>query len=226
MVYLCDVCGEKFSRVWSLEKHVKQIHDFSYLCDLCGFKTNDKQTSIIHKKQHTQEHFQCAQCNKNLKSRKSLLRHVSDQHEIKRFSCLKCNYKTNRAYLLSEHKKTHIKKLQVSVKSDRIQNSKTLPQPAQQDEAAQHDDSTQQDEVVRSAFKGKIQERVWNIRGCTDPLGALNQYKNRIRDALLLSLKKNPQKFYIAVKVKFSKIDKDGFKIEDNAFFMELCILS
>lgn len=54
MVYLCDVCGEKFSRVWSLEKHVKQIHDFSYLCDLCGFKTNDKQTSIIHKKQHTQ----------------------------------------------------------------------------------------------------------------------------------------------------------------------------
>ena len=61
MVYLCDVCGEKFSRVWSLEKHVKQIHDFSYLCDLCGFKTNDKQTSIIHKKQHTQEHFQCAQ---------------------------------------------------------------------------------------------------------------------------------------------------------------------
>ena len=45
MVYLCDVCGKKFSRVWSLQKHVKQIHDFSYLCDLCGFKTNDKQNS-------------------------------------------------------------------------------------------------------------------------------------------------------------------------------------
>ena len=110
MVYLCDVCGEKFSRAWSLEKHVKKIHDFSYLCDLCGFKTNDKQTSIIHKKQHTQEHFQCVQCNKNLKCRKSLLRHVRDQHEIKRFSCLKCNYKTNRVYLLSDHKKTHIEK--------------------------------------------------------------------------------------------------------------------
>ena len=199
MAYLCDLCGGTFSREWSLEKHVKQIHEFSYLCDLCGFETNDKQTSTIHKKQHTEEYFQCEQCNKNLKCRKSLLRHVRDQHEIKRFSCSQCNYKTNRAYLLSEHKKTHIEKPQVSepslkrVKSNEIQNSKTVSQPAQQDEAAQQDGSTQQDEVVRSAFRGKIQERVWNIRGCTDPLGALHKYKHRIRDAILLSLKKNPQ---------------------------------
>jgi hypothetical protein len=225
MAYLCDLCGGTFSREWSLEKHVKQIHEFSYLCDLCGFETNDKQTSTIHKKQHTEEYFQCEQCNKNLKCRKSLLRHVRDQHEIKRFSCSQCNYKTNRAYLLSEHKKTHIEKPQVSepslkrVKSNEIQNSKTVSQPAQQDEAAQQDGSTQQDEVVRSAFRGKIQERVWNIRGCTDPLGALHKYKHRIRDAILLSLKKNPQNFWIAVKVRFFQVDKNGYKTEDSAFF-------
>ena len=39
------------------------------MCDLCKFETEDKQASIIHEKQHTQEYFQCDQCNKTLKCR-------------------------------------------------------------------------------------------------------------------------------------------------------------
>merc|ERR1711942_117164 len=90
----------------------------------------------------------------------------------------------------------------------------TVSQPASPLES-----SNNGDEPVRSAFNGKMQERAWFIRGSTDPLGAVKEYKNRIRDALFLSLKKSPQKFYIAVKVRFFKRDKDGHKTEDSAFF-------
>ena len=137
MSHLCDVCGEEFYTTQSFEEHKK--------------------------KQHILEYFQCKKCNKNLKSKKSLLRHVKDQHEVKRFNCSQCKYKTSRPYLFSAHKKTHISKPQVSnpsskkVKRNEMQNSKTLSQPAKED--VQRDDSTQHDEVFKTAFRGKMQER-------------------------------------------------------------------
>ena len=111
----------------------------------------------------------------------------------------------------NEHKKTHKEKQSNTLHNVEQQN---VSQPASPYEPSNHDD-----EFVRSAFNGKMQERAWFIRGSTDPLGAVKEYKNRIRDALFLSLKKSPQKFYIAVKVRFFKKDKDGHKSEDSAFF-------
>ena len=68
MVYICDVCGEQFSKEWSLDRHVKHFHKLNFLCNLCGFQTDDKQTSTIHKKLHTQQYFQCEHCNKKIKT--------------------------------------------------------------------------------------------------------------------------------------------------------------
>ena len=100
MTYLCDDCGELFSTYWSWKGHIKKIHKL----------TEYKSVSIIHKKHHTQEYFQCDQCNKTLKGRQNLSRHVSEQHEAHRFSCPHCNFHTNRKYRLNEHKKTHVVK--------------------------------------------------------------------------------------------------------------------
>ena len=211
MSYLCDKCGEEFSKAWELERHVKRTHKLTFKCNLCKFETEDKQASINHKKQHTQEYFQCEQCNKTLNCRKSLLRHVREQHEAQRFKCPHCNYQTNRKYQLNEHKKTH--KVKEPTPKQKKSTINVEPQTASPSEPSNHN------EPVKSAFNGKMQERAWFIRGSTDPLGALRDYKNRIRDALFLSLKKNPQKFYIAVKVRFFKKDKDGHKSEDSAFF-------
>ena len=110
MLHLCEECGEQFSKAWTLERHVKRVHKLNLRCEHCEFETEDKQAYIIHKKQHTQEYVQCDKCKKNIKSRKSLLRHMREQHETQRFSCPHCNYRTNRKYQLSEHKKTHQKK--------------------------------------------------------------------------------------------------------------------
>ena len=211
MPYLCEECGEQFSKAWSLERHVKRVHKLNLRCEHCEFETEDKQAYTIHKKHHTQEYVQCDRCKKNLKSRKSLLRHKREQHESQRFSCPHCNYRTNRKYQLSEHKKTHQKKK----KSISFQNveQQTVSEPISPSQPSNHN------EPVRSAFNGKIQERAWFVRGSTDPLGALKEYKERIKTVLFLSLKKNPQKFYIAIKVRFFKRDKDGHKSEDSAFF-------
>ena len=194
MSYLCEECGELFSKAWTLERHVKRVHKLNLRCEHCTFETEDKQALIIHKKQHTQEYVQCDKCHKSLKCRKSLLRHVREQHETQRFSCPHCNYHTNRKYQLSEHKKTHQKKKKKPITLQNVEQQ-IVPHPVSPSEPSNHD------EPVRSAFNGKIQERSWFVRGSTDPLGALKEYKERIKTALFLSLKKNPQKFYIAVKV-------------------------
>ena len=47
--------------------------------------------------------------------KKNFLKHVREQHGINRFSCNQCNYTTNRAYRLDEHKKTHIKNIKKTV---------------------------------------------------------------------------------------------------------------
>ena len=181
-------------------------------------QVEDKKVALIHKKQHAQEYFQCEHCNKSIKNKNNFLRHVKEQHEVDKFSCVHCNYKTNRKHQMNEHKKIHNVKAstpQVSKKSRQI----STPQPIQQQLPETISQPTQQDKPVRSAFGGKMQERVWFIRGSTDPLGALQEYKQRIRDALFLSLKQNPQKYYIAIKVRFFKQDKDGNRTEDSAFF-------
>merc|ERR1712240_345672 len=181
----------------TLERHVKRTHKF---------ETEDKQASIIHRKQHTQEYFQCEQCNKTFTFRKNLSRHVKEQHEVQRFSCSHCNYHSNRKYQLNEHKKTH-KEKQPTPKPKQSNTLHNVEQQNVSQTASPSEPSNHDDEFVRSAFNGKMQERAWFIRGSTDPLGAVKEYKNRIRDALFLSLKKSPQKFYIAVKVRFFKKD-------------------
>ena len=59
MIY--DECGEQFSKAQDLEHHSIQKH-----------------ASTLHKKQ---QYFLCNYCNATVKSRKSLLRHVKEQHE-------------------------------------------------------------------------------------------------------------------------------------------------
>ena len=184
-----------------------------YLCDECGaqFSVGEKlkvhmiqnHGATPHLKDKTHLFFQCEHCNKSIEGGLSLESHVRKYHKIKIHKCAQCNYKTNRVFNLIEHKQKHISGKN-SVKISHL-NSPSQPRSSSP--------------TAISAFNGKMQERAWFIRGSTDPLGALNEYKNRIRHVLYLSLKKNPQKFYIAVKVRFFKKDKDGHKSEDSAFF-------
>ena len=199
MVNLCNKCGEKFSTEWNLERHEGRFHI--------------KPIISQKKKQETKKYYKCNECNKVYKLRKSLLKHCSDKHEEKRFNCSDCAYKTNRKYLLNQHRNVHI------IRFPKLPQKRKLRNSHQQNGNKHKDKSTssilrdrvqervwnRKDTATTSAFRGSVQERVWNVRGFKDPLGALKEYKMRIRDVLLQSMKKNPQKFYIAIKVIFQK---------------------
>ena len=157
MLYICDECGVQFSKASNLGRHKKNFHNLNFLCYLCGFQTNDKQTSITHKKQHAQEYFQCKHCNEKIKNKFNFVRHLKEQHGRDSFSCVQCNYETSREHRLNEHMKLHISK----PSSQRLQNTKTIHQPIHRDGATSQDEATIQGEVVKSAFRGKMQERSW-----------------------------------------------------------------
>ena len=201
MVFICDICEEDFRTMFDLKKHVNDVHEHSHFETLGG---------------ETKENFKCKICKQIMKTRKNLLRHIREQHKEKMFHCSQCSYKTCRRYLLSKHVKKHILKVK---ESNRGNFENAISSVDQYSTSNEDEEGNETADGVRSAFKGKLQERVWNIRQYTDPHIALNKFKLRIRDAIMLSLKRNPQKFYIAIKVKFFKRDKDGNKIEQIACF-------
>lgn len=121
MLYLCDECGEHFSKTQDFEHHLIQKHAST---------------------------LQCEHCNASLKSRKSLLRHVREQHGAERFSCLHCNYKTNRKYQLNEHKKTHNVKPSTPSKHPRQKSNNLLEPETHQDSNKLLEPETHQDSML------------------------------------------------------------------------------
>ena len=78
------------------------------------------------------------------------------------------------------------------------------------------------DMSVKSAFKEKMVERAWKVRGFKDPIGALNNYKESVKSKLFNTLlnKNVPMKWYVTIKVIFYKFDNSTRnKTEDSAFF-------
>ena len=114
------------------------------------------------------------------KLRKILLKHCRDQHEEKQFSCSDCQYKTNRKYLLNQHRNVH------NIKFPRLSEKRKSRNSPQQKDNKRKDKPTSsilkgkvqervwnhKDTPTTSAFRGSVQERVWNVQGFTDPLGA------------------------------------------------------
>ena len=82
------------------------------------------------------------------------------------------------------------------------------------------EEENEEDMSVKSAFQNKMKERTFYVRGSKDPIGALNRQKKRLQDELFMALKKvGPQKWYIAIKVMFYKMDKSENKIYASAYF-------
>ena len=90
MSFLCDECGAQFSVGEKLKVHMFQNHG-----------------TTLYTEDNKHKYFQCEHCNKSIKGGLNLERHVRKYHKIKIHKCTQCNYKTNRAYNLIEHKLTH-----------------------------------------------------------------------------------------------------------------------
>ena len=67
-------------------------------------------------------------------------------------------------------------------------------------------------ENIESSFGDTLLLKKWWIRGHIDPLAVLKQYKDKVEHFLSLILRKNPIKYYIGMKVRMFKVDKEGNK--------------
>ena len=64
--YMCNQCGEEFTRSYDLKRHIRRVHtaERPHVCSTCGkdFKTGDKLRR--HEKIHEDKTFECHKCHK------------------------------------------------------------------------------------------------------------------------------------------------------------------
>jgi len=84
----CVVCKRSFSARISLEYHVRKVHSYGdeVSCDRCEDKFEDFGSYAIHRKTHRSIHFQlehkCEECDKIIRGKNNLQRHMKEVHKI------------------------------------------------------------------------------------------------------------------------------------------------
>ena len=89
--FRCDLCEETFEK-WSVyRKHKAKIHRKDYKCEICFKEFKTKNNIRTHLATHDQERdvFRChyPMCKRWYVFEKNLKMHISDYHELGRFSC-------------------------------------------------------------------------------------------------------------------------------------------
>lgn len=102
----CDLCGQKFQKFLSLNRHYKIKHKVRGYVTCCEKKFNRRFKIIQHLQYHRDpKTFRCKVCKKILQSTRALKSHM-DIHappEAKVFQCDKCPKKFLRAWKLEKH---------------------------------------------------------------------------------------------------------------------------
>ena len=199
----------------------------TFMCKQCLFRSQSKEEFEEHIR--TSHGIQCDICKQEFKEVKNLNKHMKNVHKEKNLKCTMCSYITNDPFNMQRHTESCIKQIDKALERARKLElphplKENVPKP--QHDEPQHDGIQQDGSREKTAFKRRLKDREWLIRGHSDPLTLLNTYKNRIKGALLLALKKEgPQKIELFLKVNYYKEDKDGNKTEHSAYHNGLLVL-
>lgn len=124
LVYHCDVCGQKFSTLSSLQHHLTSVHDENdenladvkiepLSCPVCEHEFATAKRLEVHMRKHTGEKpYKCCLCNKQFISKNQLECHMKKLHTklfVKKVKCKICLmlFETEKAML--KHKVIHKK---------------------------------------------------------------------------------------------------------------------
>ena len=103
----CLNCGEAFTNLGSLTKHLRSNHSLnvnSYHCDECNKTFAHKSRFKTHKLTHVKKKFECTNCHKKL-SKQGLKLHMSLHTGELPFTCEKCDVKFRLKSYLARHVK-------------------------------------------------------------------------------------------------------------------------
>lgn len=107
--YICQICGQSFKSYHTMRRHVF-IHKFKdrFKCDQCPYTSAMRNSFNQHLIKHRQRTHKCQICEKNLRSAKSLTKHVQNRHTFNRiFTCRYCDFTTDVGLSYSSHMRNH-----------------------------------------------------------------------------------------------------------------------
>ena len=203
-VFKCQQCGSTFNRKYSYQRHLKQhiekVEPASKKIKL-GNDANDMDVA-----EHSK--FKCPKCPATFKEKYNLNKHIKVNHNEHKYSCGECEKTFGLKWVFDNHLKTHEKRKQIE--------EVTAPPPKKIRQYIS--DAPETYDIEKSAFNGTLSDKTWFIRGNKDLFSLLKDYKEKIKHSLMLALKKSPLKYYITVKTRFSRTDKDGYKEEQSTY--------
>ena len=211
MNFQCGGCESSFREKKNLQQHMRKRHGFKkYKCDHCNFHSDDRSNVVRHEKTtHGNEIYNCDQCDFKCKRKDHLYRHIRNKHLEKNIRCEECEFVTDRKGVL----KRHIHAKHTLKKCNECDYTSLSQLDIKKHKNNQHapDNAT-----VESAFNKTLYNKTWKVRGNKDPLDVLGIYKPKIRNEIRDYIdEKEAVKWYIGMKVKMVKTDKDGEKYEE-----------
>ena len=211
MPFQCDGCESTFGEKKNLHQHMRIRHGFKkYKCEQCNFRSDDRSNVLRHEKtNHGNELFICEQCEYSNTRKDILNRHIRSNHLDKSIKCEECDFVTDRKGAL----KRHIQAIHTLKKCNECEYITDSLKDMKKHKNTRHasDNATE-----KSAFNRTLCDKTWQVKGNKDPLDVLGIYKSKIRNEIRDYIEeKEATKWYIGMKVKMIKMDKDGNKFDE-----------
>ena len=110
-IYNCELCFKSLTTKYSLAVHMKTVHlgqKKVYLCQICGKKFSQRSSYKQHCNAHNGiKPYKCDICDKAFVYHKSLKEHKFMHDSIRRFTCVFCDKAFRQRTTLHIHLKTH-----------------------------------------------------------------------------------------------------------------------
>ena len=101
----CKICQIEFSTKQTFKRHVLDIHERSvFMCKLCAATFHSKHANRMHRITHHECNFKCEKCERTFKEKKTLNRHVRQNHTNLQNMITKTSLSTNHFALRSQGK--------------------------------------------------------------------------------------------------------------------------
>jgi len=202
MVFPCDTCGKTFTHETNFTRHKRSIHGKQSLnCERCGKSFNRKDALTRHLRTHAQKkEHECSYCSRQFYRKDKLDEH---QQVCKYEKLYEEQEKKRKADSETPDKQTQSSQSQREDKDDPCETATAL-----------------QNGLKTFTYKPRKTEQL-DLKYCLQQ--KIKVLLNRLRQELE---KRKGIKWYLSVKVKFTKPKSDGEDIISEPHFRSLCIPS